>query len=161
MYGLVNPGGLGRFHPSRLWIRPAIATMEHRIEVSGTLLDVDPPVAALLHRADLALSGQATHMLDDGSRLARLHPLQSHGEKRRPEPFLAELTVPEVRRLLEVALPLPYRSRELRLAWSLYRRAKRWQATIAASCGLLHCGICLPTMLALAFFAPWKNRVLS
>jgi len=33
-----------------------------------------------------------------------------------------------VRRLLEVALPLPYRSRELRLAWSLWRRAKRLQA---------------------------------
>ena len=41
---------------------------------------------------------------------------------------MAELTVPEVRRLLEVALPLPYRSRELRLAWSLWRRAKRLQA---------------------------------
>jgi hypothetical protein len=41
---------------------------------------------------------------------------------------LAELTVPEVRRLLEVALPLPYRSQELRLAWSLWRRAKRFQA---------------------------------
>jgi hypothetical protein len=33
-----------------------------------------------------------------------------------------------VRRLLEVALPFPYRSREQRIAWSLYRRAKRWQA---------------------------------
>jgi hypothetical protein len=33
-----------------------------------------------------------------------------------------------VRRLLEIALPLPYRSRELRLAWSLWRRAKRLQA---------------------------------
>jgi len=33
-----------------------------------------------------------------------------------------------VRRLLEVALPLPYRARELRLAWSLWRRAKRMQA---------------------------------
>ena len=34
------------------------------------------------------------------------------------EPFLADLTVPEVRRLLEVALPLPPRSREVRQAWS-------------------------------------------
>jgi len=33
-----------------------------------------------------------------------------------------------VRRLLEIALPLPYRSQELRLAWSLWRRAKRLQA---------------------------------
>lgn len=41
---------------------------------------------------------------------------------------MAELTVPEVRRLLEVALPLPDRSRELRLAWSRWRRAKRLQA---------------------------------
>jgi hypothetical protein len=37
------------------------------------------------------------------------------------------LTVPEVRRLLEVALPLPVRSREARLAWSAWRR--RHQAT--------------------------------
>jgi SRSO17 transposase len=42
-----------------------------------------------------------------------------------PEPFLAELTVPQVRRFLEAALPLPDRSRELRLAWSRWRRAKR------------------------------------
>ena len=76
----------------------------------------------------MAQLASSYYTLDDGSRLARLRPLQSHGEKRGPEPFLAELTVPEVRRLLEVALPLPYRSRELRLAWSLYRRAKRWQA---------------------------------
>ena len=49
-------------------------------------------------------------------------------EKKGADPFLAELTVPEVRRLLEVALPLPYRSREQRLAWSHWRRAKRLQA---------------------------------
>jgi hypothetical protein len=35
------------------------------------------------------------------------------------------MTVPEVRRLLEVALPLPTRSAELRLAWSDWRRATR------------------------------------
>ncbi len=57
--------------------------------------------------------------------------MSGHGEKGGPEPFLAELTVPEVRRLLEVALPLPYRSREQRLAWSQYRRAKRWQARLS------------------------------
>ena len=45
--------------------------------------------------------------------------------------FLAELTIPEVRRLPEVALPLPYRPRELWLAWSLWRRAKRWQARLS------------------------------
>ena len=49
-------------------------------------------------------------------------------EKKGGPVFPAELTVPEVRRLLEVALPLPYRSRDLRLAWSLWRRAKRMQA---------------------------------
>jgi hypothetical protein len=38
------------------------------------------------------------------------------------------LTVPEVRRLLEVTLPLPPRSPALRLAWSRWRRAKRLQA---------------------------------
>jgi len=32
-----------------------------------------------------------------------------------------------VRRLLEIALPLPARSAELRLAWSYWRRAKRLQ----------------------------------
>ena len=45
-----------------------------------------------------------------------------------PEPFLAELSVPEVGRLLAVALPLPERSPALRLAWCRWRRAKRQQA---------------------------------
>ena len=49
-------------------------------------------------------------------------------EKGAPDPELAELTVPEVRRLLEVALPLPPHSPELRLAWSKWRRARRQQA---------------------------------
>ena len=49
---------------------------------------------------------------------------QQSGEKY-PDPELAELSVPEVRRLLEVALPLPARSPELRLAWSIWRRWKR------------------------------------
>lgn len=44
------------------------------------------------------------------------------------EPLLAELTVPEVCRLLEVALPLSPRATKLRLAWSHWRRAKRQQA---------------------------------
>lgn len=42
--------------------------------------------------------------------------------------FSGQLTVPEVRRLLEIALPLPPRSAALRLAWSDWRRAKRQQA---------------------------------
>lgn len=37
------------------------------------------------------------------------------------------MTVPEVRRLLEVALPLPPRSPELRLAWSQWRCAIRFR----------------------------------
>ena len=37
----------------------------------------------------------------------------------------ASLTVPEVRRLLEIALPLPKGSADLRLAWSRWRRRKR------------------------------------
>jgi hypothetical protein len=79
----------------------------------------------------LAQLASASYALDDGSCLARLRPLQSDGEKRGPEPFLTELTVPEVRRLLEVALPLPHRPRELKLVWSLWRRAKRWQARVS------------------------------
>jgi SRSO17 transposase len=59
-----------------------------------------------------------------GSRLTSLRPLQSDGEKE-ARALPNELTVPEVRRLLELALPLPYRSWELRLAWSLWRRSKR------------------------------------
>lgn len=41
---------------------------------------------------------------------------------------LAPLTVPEVRRLLAVTLPLPAYSADLHRAWSLWRRAKRYQA---------------------------------
>ena len=40
---------------------------------------------------------------------------------------LAELTVAEVRALLEVALPLPPRSIALGMAWSRWRRRKRKQ----------------------------------
>jgi len=36
--------------------------------------------------------------------------------------------VPEVRRLLDVALPVPPNSIQLRLMWSNWRRAKRQQA---------------------------------
>jgi hypothetical protein len=57
--------------------------------------------------------------------LAGLGSSQTQPGKGGLEPFLAELTVPEVRRLLEIALPLPARSPQLRLAWSLWRRAKR------------------------------------
>ena len=41
---------------------------------------------------------------------------------------LAELTVPEVRRLLEVALPLEARSPDQKLAWSQFRRQMRQRA---------------------------------
>ena len=41
---------------------------------------------------------------------------------------LAELTVAEVRALLEVTLPLPPGSIAFRMAWSRWRRRKRKQA---------------------------------
>jgi hypothetical protein len=41
---------------------------------------------------------------------------------------MAGLTVPEVRRLVAVALPLPERSVAARLAWSCWRRTRRLQA---------------------------------
>ena len=61
--------------------------------------------------------------------LVWLVPLRyKKAEKGASDLELAELTVPEVRRLLEVALPLPLHSPELRLAWSKWRRARRQQA---------------------------------
>jgi hypothetical protein len=39
--------------------------------------------------------------------------------------------VPEVRRLLEIALLAPERPPRLRLAWSDWRRKKRWQARLS------------------------------
>jgi hypothetical protein len=48
------------------------------------------------------------------------------GKKDAPE--LAELTVPEVRRWLDIAMPLPPQSTALRLSRSHWRRAKRLQA---------------------------------
>ena len=52
------------------------------------------------------------------------------GETHSPEKnaALADLTVPEVFRLLEIALPLPEPSRRERFAWSLWRRAQCLQA---------------------------------
>ena len=41
---------------------------------------------------------------------------------------LANLTVPEVRRLLEIALPVPAPSRRERFAWSLWQRTQCLQA---------------------------------
>ncbi|NLF02112.1 MAG: hypothetical protein GX601_14160 [Anaerolineales bacterium] len=58
--------------------------------------------------------------------LASIRSRRSKEEAR--EPVLGELTVPEVRRLLEVPLLLPLRARKWRLAWSDWRRAKRQQA---------------------------------
>ena len=42
------------------------------------------------------------------------------------------MTVPEVRRLLAIALPLPVRSPEVRLAWSLFRREARGSGHVIA-----------------------------
>jgi hypothetical protein len=43
---------------------------------------------------------------------------------------LEDLSVPEVRRLLEVALPLPERGVRERLAWSYWRRRKCYRARL-------------------------------
>ena len=40
--------------------------------------------------------------------------------------------MPEVRRLLAIALPLPVRSPEVRLAWSLFRREARGSGHVTA-----------------------------
>lgn len=52
----------------------------------------------------------------------------THSEN--PQPNLADLTVPEVRRLLDIALPLSTRSTQLRLAWSHWRRERRLEARL-------------------------------
>src|SRR5260370_7465734 len=70
----------------------------------------------------------ADHGLDDGPCLAGQHQAPRAGKKSSAIDELADLTVPEVRRLLAIALPLPVRSPEVRLAWSLFRRRKRWGA---------------------------------
>src|ERR1041385_7303497 len=64
-------------------------------------------------------------------RRPRRPPLRTPGSERRKKrlaPELAEVSIPEVRRLLEIALRLPAASEELRWAWSTWRRAKRQQA---------------------------------
>jgi hypothetical protein len=43
---------------------------------------------------------------------------------------LEDLSVPEVRRLLEVALPLPERGVRERLAWSTWRRRQCYRARV-------------------------------
>ena len=65
---------------------------------------------------------------DDGPGLVGGRPDADDRQKRGAEPFLAELTLPEVRPLLEIALPLPPRSAQLRLAGSAWPRAKRYLA---------------------------------
>jgi hypothetical protein len=55
-------------------------------------------------------------------------PISANRREEKAAPGLAALTVPEARRLLEIALPLPDRAARERLAWSLWRRAKCWQA---------------------------------
>ncbi|OIO94628.1 MAG: hypothetical protein AUJ96_28365 [Armatimonadetes bacterium CG2_30_66_41] len=44
---------------------------------------------------------------------------------------MAEVTIPEVERLLTIALPLPPHSVELQLAWCVWRRRKRQLARIS------------------------------
>jgi hypothetical protein len=69
-----------------------------------------------------------------GSRLAgRVCPARIAGSRQRKtgrqeKTALANLTVPEVRRLLEIALPLPAPSRCERFAWSLWRRTQCLEA---------------------------------
>ena len=67
----------------------------------------------------------AYYLVDDGPRLAGEYQATGAGKKSSTTDELAGLTVPEVRRLLAIALPLPVRSPEVRLAWSLFRRKKR------------------------------------
>src|SRR5947207_15403638 len=58
-------------------------------------------------------------------------PLPKRGEKGATEEdphALAEITVPEARRLLEVALPLAPPSVAAKLAWSHFRRRMRQRA---------------------------------
>ena len=43
--------------------------------------------------------------------------------------------MPEVRRLLEVALPLPERGIRERLAWSYWRRRKCYHASVTTAIG--------------------------
>ena len=54
----------------------------------------------------------------------------TNGMRREKKTGLEDLTVPEVRRLLEVALPLPERSVRERLAWSDFRRRKCYRARL-------------------------------
>ena len=67
-------------------------------------------------------------LINDGSCVVGCDSPQGSRRKRGRVPFLAPLTVREVRRLLEIALPLPSRSLEFHLAWSSWRCAKRLQA---------------------------------
>ena len=47
------------------------------------------------------------------------------------------MTVPEVRRLLAIALPLPVRSPEVRLAWSTFRREARDSGLVTVITGVV------------------------
>jgi hypothetical protein len=59
--------------------------------------------------------------------LAWLASVRNWPEEKK-EAGVAGLTVPEVRRLLAIALPLPADSPEFDLAWSHWRRVRRLQA---------------------------------
>jgi hypothetical protein len=43
---------------------PTVFTFDHGVEVGGELLDVDPPIPALLYCTNLALASQAAHVFD-------------------------------------------------------------------------------------------------
>jgi hypothetical protein len=67
---------------------------------------------------------------------AWLAVMRQPGGKNLPDPDLAELSVAEVRRLLEIVLPLPSNTPAFRPAWSRWRRAganKHDAATIAVA----------------------------
>jgi hypothetical protein len=53
---------------------------------------------------------------------------------------LAGLTLPEVRRRFSIALPLPVRSPELRLTWSIFRREARGSGPVKAETSDRRCG---------------------
>jgi DDE superfamily endonuclease len=97
-----------------IWVASSRYTVEQCIEEAKGETGLDEYARALL--AQLVPSH---HLVDDGPCLARQHSKAGAGKKSVGTDELAELTVPEVRRLLAIALPLPMRSPELHLAWSL------------------------------------------
>lgn len=122
------------YQPAESWQRLTVSGGEKgprahdwtRIRVVESRDKLPGPESWLLVRGtSLAQSASSHHALDDNSCLAGIHA-PSRAKQHQPDPELAELSVPEVRRLLDIALPLPRRSPELRLAWSRWRRGASW-----------------------------------